>query len=157
MSGKVDHRSAIRERNLASRAMPVFTKDTDTETTNHGTDKTPTLPHEDFNQQHNEQNKTLNSTVNTTQNIKQKTEQNITHISEENDMTDFLDTIMSDVGKKLVEDTHTRRTYLIEKELVARLDDEARRRPRGWATKLVNGLLRAYFAEQDRRETKTGR
>ncbi|SFV03950.1 hypothetical protein [Alicyclobacillus macrosporangiidus] len=194
MSSKTNLRAAIRERNLAARAMPVFEDQSDESSTLNTTGKSE--PHSTLsttqnitpgNAQHSAQHTeqfmtqtsehtltedsttpvpfedtslrdaTNTSTQNIAQHETQTTEQNIAQSSAQEatlepgqGIVNFVREIAGDVGKQRVEETHTRRTYLIENDLVERLEAEARRRPRGWPTKLINGLLRAYFEEQDR-------
>jgi len=151
VSSKTNHRDAIRNRNLASRAMPVFDDALNIQQNiEQNTNKNSIYNTDKLTEQNIEQNTKLSSNQNNTQNIDEslKGQSSITVATEE--IGSFLHEMLNVTDKPRVEDTHTRRTYLIENEIVERLDAESKRRPRGWPTKLVNGLLRAYFNEQDR-------
>ena len=50
-------------------------------------------------------------------------------------------------GRKRVEDTHTRDTFLIENELLQKLNLIAKQQPKGYKKKLINDLLRMYLQE----------
>ena len=50
-------------------------------------------------------------------------------------------------GRKRVEDTHKRDTFLIEKELLHKLNLIAKQQPKGYKKKLINDFLRMYLRE----------
>lgn len=50
----------------------------------------------------------------------------------------FIEMFREKTKRKTVEETHKRQTFLIDKELIRRLDRLAKRNPRGFKTALVN-------------------
>lgn len=53
----------------------------------------------------------------------------------------FIDLFKEKEKKKTIEDTHTRSTFLVKNELLARMDKLAKKRKRGFKTDLVNHAI----------------
>lgn len=84
---------------------------------------------------HNTENKQLNVTNNS------KSETEVVEADESS--SDFWSTVTN--KKPTVEDTHTRGTFLIQNELLERLDALAKGQKRGFKTKLVNHALKEFL------------
>lgn len=84
---------------------------------------------------HNTENKQLNVTNNS------KNETEVVEADESS--SDFWSTVTN--KKPTVEDTHTRGTFLIQNELLERLDALAKGQKRGFKTKLVNHALKEFL------------
>lgn len=54
----------------------------------------------------------------------------------------FIDLFKEKEKKKTIEDTHTRSTFLVNNDLLARMDKLAKKRKRGFKTDLVNHAIK---------------
>lgn len=59
----------------------------------------------------------------------------------------FIEQFKEKTTRKTVEETHRRQTYLIDKELIKRLDRLARRQPKGFKTAVINEGIRRVLDE----------
>ena len=59
----------------------------------------------------------------------------------------FIEQFKEKATRKTVEETHRRQTYLIDNELIKRLDRLARRQPKGFKTAVVNEGIRRVLDE----------
>ena len=89
---------------------------------------------------HNNENKQLK----VTNNSKSETEV----IDSDEPSSDFWSTVTN--KKPTVEDTHTRGTFLIQNELLERLDALAKGQKRGFKTKLVNHALKEFLDQVEK-------
>ncbi|MGN7313418.1 hypothetical protein ACTHQ4_20230 [Alkalicoccobacillus gibsonii] len=85
-----------------------------------------------------------NKQLNVTNNSKSETEVDDTDESS----SDFWSTVTN--KKPTVEDTHTRGTFLIQNELLERLDALAKGQKRGFKTKLVNHALKEFLDQVEK-------
>ncbi|OQR53157.1 hypothetical protein [Bacillus sp. CDB3] len=56
--------------------------------------------------------------------------------------------------KKTVEETHKRRTFLIRRELINRIDEIAKDKPKGFVTDLVNTALDSVITQLENKKVK---
>ncbi|MFD1394400.1 hypothetical protein ACFQ40_01220 [Kroppenstedtia eburnea] len=66
---------------------------------------------------------------------------------EQRSETGFIEQFKERTTRKTVEETHRRQTYLIENDLIKRLDKLARRQPKGFKTAVVNEGIRRVLDE----------
>lgn len=66
----------------------------------------------------------------------------------------FIEQFKEKTTRKKVEETHRRQTYLINKELIKRLDRLARRESKGFKTALVNEGIRRLLNEVEGQDKK---
>ena len=74
---------------------------------------------------------------------------NDTSSDQEESADDFWSTVTN--KKPTVEDTHTRGTFLIQNELLERLDALAKGQKRGFKTKLVNYALKEFLDQAEKK------
>ncbi|MBM0067979.1 hypothetical protein [Alkalicoccobacillus gibsonii] len=128
---KNDLRAAMRNKEQKKTAAYAFFGE---EKSNEDNNKTETEQLNVTNKQNTE-----NKQLNVTNNKKSETE-----VVEADELSsDFWSTVTN--KKPTVEDTHTRGTFLIQNELLERLDALAKGQKRGFKTKLVNHALKEFL------------
>ncbi|MED1535491.1 hypothetical protein [Bacillus pseudomycoides] len=78
-------------------------------------------------------------------------------LSDENDVKEdnSLTSLMEKYDKKkTVEETHKRRTFLIRRELINRIDQIAKDKPKGFVTDLVNTALDSVVKQLENKKVK---
>ena len=78
-------------------------------------------------------------------------------VSDENDVKEDngLSSLMEKYDKKkTVEETHKRRTFLIRRELINRIDQIAKDKPKGFVTDLVNTALDSVVKQLENKKVK---
>jgi hypothetical protein len=65
--------------------------------------------------------------------------------SEQETTTSFWGLIEESKKKKTIEDTHTRQTYLVRNDLIARLQKTAKNQDKGFKTKAINYALEQFL------------
>ncbi|MEK4566968.1 hypothetical protein MKX54_20025 [Alkalihalobacillus sp. FSL R5-0424] len=97
-----------------------------------------------FGEDHSKEDNTENKQLNVTSNSKSEAEV----VEADESSSDFWSTVTN--KKPTVEDTHTRGTFLIQNELLERLDALAKGQKRGFKTKLVNHALKEFLDQVEK-------
>jgi hypothetical protein len=74
----------------------------------------------------------------------------INEVNEVKKVTDNKQTVSNINEKKLIDETHTRATFLIKKELLAKIDRLTYGKRKGYKTMLINNIFEKYLHDYEK-------